>query len=132
MNSRNYAESHVLLDFYSNDLNFLENLEAGELPLSQIPFDFYKDDLVFQNFLFLRKSTFISSFIDNMIDVPICFRKSRSLKMRNFELPLLKFTNLLMRRGEREKVVRTIMSSFFLYMRSIRLDFFEKDEKVLN
>jgi hypothetical protein len=29
-------------------------------------------------------------------------------------------------------VVRTIMSSFFLYMRSIRLDFFEKDEKVLN
>jgi hypothetical protein len=54
------------------------------------------DSSFFNDFNYIRNSSFIKFFINNMIDIPICFKKSKSLKLKNFELPLLKFCNFLM------------------------------------
>jgi hypothetical protein len=76
-------------------------------------YDYSSQDISFLNdYLYIRNSSFIDFFLNNMIDVPICFKKSSSLKTRNFELPLLKFSNFLMWEGKREKIVRTLFKSF--------------------
>ena len=76
----------------------------------------HEDDIqspqIFSTFLFLRQSTITSFFSTNLIDMPICFKKSKSLYSKTFELPLLKFTNLIMRGGAREQVIKNISLSF--------------------
>ena len=72
---------------------------------------------IFESFLYLRYSFFISFFLNNMLDVPVCFKKSHSLTRKNNQLPLLKFSNLLMRRGKREQMVKKLiltLGNFFL------------------
>ena len=44
--------------------------------------------------------------------MPICFKKSKSLYSKTFELPLLKLTNLIMRGGAREQVVKNVSFAF--------------------
>jgi hypothetical protein len=127
-----FSESYTLLDFYSTEGVYLEITEDDDRFLGSTPFYSFGDSFTFQKFLFLRKSTFISFFIDNMIDVPICFKKSKSLKMRNSELPFLKFTNLLMRRGEREKTTRIVIRSFFLFFSTMKVELFESKPDVLH
>jgi hypothetical protein len=87
-----------------------------DTPIQNNPFD---------SFLSFRKSSFISFFIDNMIDVPVCFKKSPSLKYKSFELPLLKFSNFLMKRGGREQTVRAFMGAFDLFFLNMRRDVFK-------
>jgi hypothetical protein len=79
-------------------------------------------------YLYLRKSTFITFFIDNMIDVPICFKKSRSLKTKNFELPILKFSNFLMRQGKREKTAVMLFQALRLFIKTLKIEFLIIDE----
>lgn len=75
--------------------------------------EYSSHDISFLNdYLYIRNSSFINFFLNNMIDVPICFKKSNSLKTKNFELPLLKFSNFLMWEGKREKIVRILFNSF--------------------
>jgi len=75
-----------------------------------------------EEFFHLRNSTFISFFIDNMIDVPICFKKSHSLKTKNFELPLLKFSNLLMKKGKREKLLYNLFKAMRVLYKTFKTD----------
>jgi len=44
--------------------------------------------------------------------MPICFKKSKSLYAKTFEIPLLKFSNILMRAGFRGHAVKTVTWSF--------------------
>jgi ribosomal protein S7 len=74
------------------------------------------------NFFYFKNTSFIRFFINNMIDVPICFKKSVSLRTKNFELPLLKFINFLMRKGKKEKCNRIIFSSFRFFFKNIKLN----------
>ena len=67
---------------------------------------------IFSTFIFLRQSTITSFFSTNLIDMPICFKKSKSLYSKTFELPLLKLTNLIMRGGAREQVVKNVSFAF--------------------
>ncbi len=67
------------------------------------------------SFLHLRQSTVISFFVDNLIDVPTCFKKSKSLYNTSFELPFLKCINILMRHGNKNqvfKVFNTAVNTF--------------------
>lgn len=64
------------------------------------------------SFAFLRKSTMKSFFSASNVDMPLCFKKSKSLYLKTFEVPLLKLTNLLMRRGCRIHALRAVTSSF--------------------
>lgn len=80
--------------------------------------EFFSDDKFFKKYTHLRKSTFIDFFLTNLIDIPICFKKSKSLKRKNFEFFFLKFTNLLMRRGKKEQIFSFLLKAFsdFFYV----------------
>lgn len=113
--------------YLENSNNFIENsnifLKNNQPLINTFPLnneEFFKEYLIFENYLTLRKLSFISFFINNMIDVPICFRKSKSLKNKNFELFFIKFSNLMMRQGKKEKIVRFFLSSFFVYFDKIK------------
>lgn len=61
------------------------------------------DIKLFQSFFFLRRSSFINFFVNNLIDTPNCFKKIKSLRRRNYELPILKLINFLTKSGKREQ-----------------------------
>ena len=67
---------------------------------------------VMQKYLFFRKSSITSFFSTNLIDMPLCFKKSKSLYNKTFEIPLFKFLNLLMRRGQRTQTLKFVTRSF--------------------
>lgn len=67
---------------------------------------------VAQKYLFFRKSSITSFFSTNLVDMPICFKKSKSLYNTTFEIPLFKFLNLLMRRGQRTQTLKFVTKSF--------------------
>ena len=78
------------------------------------------DSSFLTDYLYIRNSSFIKFFINNMIDVPVCFKKSSSLKTRNFELPILKFSNFLMKQGKKEKIIKLIFTSFRFFFQNIK------------
>lgn len=67
-------------------------------------------------FNFFKNSTIKSFFNSHMVDIPICFRKSKSLYNKSFELPLLKLSNMIMRKGLHSKVINTIGSTVFTFI----------------
>lgn len=103
-------------DFINNlDFTFFEPT-AVLAPYSE---KFYEEPEILSGYINMRKSTFISFFVENLIDIPVCFKKSKSLKNKNFEFFFLKFTNLFMREGKKEKAYRSILLSFFLFFDEI-------------
>lgn len=74
--------------------------------------DISSDIDVKKHFIFLRYSTITSFFASNMVDMPMCFKKSKSLYSKTFELPLLKFINIIMRHGLREQALKAVTLSF--------------------
>jgi hypothetical protein len=116
-----YVNTSLLIKF--NNIDLIENheLDKHTILLTNTFFNDFRDDdtslpqesEVLDKFLFLRQSTITSFFIVNMIDMPICFKKSKSLYSKTFELPLLKFINLIMRKGLREKTLKSTTLSFF-------------------
>ena len=88
-----------LLQPISNTLTNFENFESQELELIDY-------------FLFLRKSTVTSFFISNMVDMPLCFQKSKSLFTRTFEIPMLKLINMIMRHGLKNQALKWTTLTF--------------------
>ena len=70
------------------------------------------DTSVANHFQFLRQSTITSFFMASMVDMPVCFKKSKSLYSKTFEIPLLKLSNILMRAGLRGKTMAAVTLSF--------------------
>lgn len=71
-----------------------------------------------------------------MINVPICFKKIKSLKRSNFELPILKFINYLMRNGKKEQFFKYFFKTLNLFYFNLNLkknktnlNLFYKNEK---
>lgn len=116
-----YINLNVLINF--NNIDLIDNHESNnhEIILNNTFFNDFRDyetcvpqeSITLENFMFLRQSTITSFFITNMVDMPICFKKSKSLYTKTFELTLLKFINLIMRRGLREKTLRSITITFY-------------------
>ena len=116
--------------FYNQLTNFSSNSALWPLldysqfpfePLKERPWDdaldfpsflSFDDYLDFNDFLHLKKNSFIHFFVDNLIDVPICFKKSHSLKRKNLELPLIKFINFLTKKGKKEFANRALFKAF--------------------
>lgn len=104
--------SSFFVNYSNSNLNSYDSFKDYK-KLFPSPHDYSSQDISFLNdYLYIRNSSFIDFFLNNMIDVPTCFKKSSSLKTKNFELPLLKFSNFLMWEGKREKIVRTLFNSF--------------------
>src|SRR5689334_7865871 len=83
----NYSSNNIF-----NHFNFFKNIKKTQtydfnflntLPITNI--DFLNSDYIFESYLGLRESSFNKFFITNLIDVPICFKKSKSIKFKNFE-----------------------------------------------
>lgn len=101
--------------------NFIDEI-TDETSLPATYHTFLNGEFSNEEFAYLRKSTFINFFIDNMIDVPICFKKSYSLKTKNFELPVLKFSNFLMKTGNREKLIRHLFLAMRNFYKNLKTD----------
>jgi hypothetical protein len=65
--------------------------------------DFHGTEDVFTEFEYRHYSTFISFFRDHTIDIPRCFRKTKSVRRRINESDILKLNNYFMRHGLRAK-----------------------------
>ena len=93
-------------DGYENTLTPLRDILDDEFDRD------YDDPMIAQSFLFLRQSTITSFFMTHMVDMPLCFKKSKSLFMKTFEIPSLKFTNMLMRHGKRGHALKNTSYTF--------------------
>lgn len=62
----------------------------------------------------VRQGSIANFFTSNMIDIPRCLKKSYSLYKPIFELPHLKFLNILMRHGKKEQIFATAFKLFVL------------------
>jgi len=107
---------------------YLEN-RLFELP-SKIVMPYWPSAPTTKYFLFLRKSTVTAFFINTMVDTPLCFRKSKSIFYKTFEIPTLRFINFLMRHGQKElalKAVTIALSTFLTKWASLgsTIKFFE-------
>ena len=89
--------------FYKNTF-YLDNSSVDNL--------IFNPKHVVHKYLFFRKSTITSFFSINLVDMPICFKKSKSLYNTTFEIPLFKFLNLLMRRGQRTQTLKFVTKGF--------------------
>ena len=76
---------------------------------------YVQEEFVLETFRYIRQSTIKSFFNSQMVDIPLCFKKSHSLYNQVFELPVLKLTNMLMRRGLKTKVLNLLGSNFFTF-----------------
>ena len=105
-----YLGTSSTVDVFKN--TFLSNTSLDvSVNSDTTDLDIQTDDIS-NSFNFLRRSTITSFFASNMVDMPVCFKKSKSLYSKTFELPLLKFTNMLMRAGKRGQTVKHVTLSF--------------------
>lgn len=117
--NKNISSLAMFSSFNNISNNYLNTEDERKLFPTKL--NFYRDETNFLNdFFYLRNSSFIKFFINNMIDVPICFKKSSSLKTKNFELPLLKFSNFLMKKGKKEKIFKFIFKAFRYFFKTFK------------
>lgn len=109
-NSVSSSQFTIPNEFLTQKQNLLESetLETESLENETLIWNIIPD---LSGFLYLKRSSFTSFFINNSIDVPICFKKSKSLKSKSFELVILKFFNLVMRQGKKLKVISLFFSA---------------------
>ena len=111
----------LAFSFINNKSKNFSGKFSYESTLPEAPSTFYNQKLNFMDkFMFLKRPLFISFFIEHMIDVPYCFKKSKSLKNGSFERPLLKFVNLFMRHGRQEKMNRFFSKALVLASHDIK------------
>jgi hypothetical protein len=108
----------LLKSVTTNDYNLLPSfktyIQNSEYPDNGLFFEispfsenlYWNEKIELHNFIFLKTSSFISFFINSNIDVPTCFKKSKSLSFKTFELPFIRFFNLIMRKGQRDKTIK--------------------------
>lgn len=74
--------------------------------------NFLLDDFALEHarhdFEFLANSTFIAFFRSNLIDIPRCFKITKSMRRPKNEIMLLKLNNYLMRGGKRHKTLNLL------------------------
>lgn len=77
-------------------------------------YDFDNTYLI-KKYLYLKYSQFSHFFINNQIDTPICFKKSKSLKRKINKLSLIKFINFLTLDGKKEKYIKLFFKALNLF-----------------
>jgi hypothetical protein len=70
---------------------------------------------VLDSFMSLKQSSLTAFFSSNLIDVPLVLKKSKSLFFKSFELPLVRFTNYIMRGGLRLSALKTLSTSMSMF-----------------
>lgn len=91
------------LPFYKTESDFFNFFPE---PISEN--SSFSDDFL-TKYVDKKKFTFTNFFVNNLIDVPICFKKSRSLYRSVFSSPIFKFSNYFMRCGRKEKSLKLML-----------------------
>lgn len=110
--NKNYYLQYIYVsdEFYkyrfTHCLNLSESLELKNLLLDE-----YGSHTSYEDFEYLKTSTFISFFRENTVDVPRCFRQTQSVRRSHNEIYLLKFNNYFMRHGKKLKTSNSFLSS---------------------
>lgn len=82
---------------------------------------------VLPDFSYLRNATIMSFFMENQVDVPLCFNKSPSLFYKSFEIPHLKLNNLLMRSGNTTLVNRLLNQCLLKHVKDLEYTVVESE-----
>jgi hypothetical protein len=99
------AEKEFFEDRLLHCLGMVESIELENFLLDEFASDHARHD-----FEFLANSTFVSFFRSNLIDIPRCFRITKSMRRPKNEIMLLKLNNYLMRGGKRYKTLNLLNS----------------------
>lgn len=113
-----YAPTNMYLEL---SLDFIVTKNCRLVDVDSFYYDLYHDELeddlddrisFIPNYRLKQKSSISNFFSNNLIDIPRCFRNSYSLYKPIYETPHLKFLNILMRHGCKEKIFTTILRIF--------------------
>lgn len=82
-------------------------------------------------FLHLKYSNFSKFFMENALDTPVCFLKTKSNKRKIAYLTLMKFNNYLMIQGKKEKAFKnlTTILNFFMSYNFNKYPLFQADSR---
>ena len=138
LDKQHASDDFNLLPSYKTYINLPFEVTDDFYFFNYLPFseNFYWNQKIDLNFfLFLKTSSFISFFVNLNIDVPTCFKKSKSLSFKTFELPFIKFFNLIMRHGRRDQSIRLffkkILNRFNLWQDTPKYQINENNQKIL-
>jgi len=99
-----------------------------KLPLKTFPKSHnrgWTNNGVLDTFLFFRSSSVTLFFVNAMVDLPLCFKKSKSLFSKSFEIPLLRLINFITIHGKRSLAWKSFTQSLFIFLKkwiSLNLD----------
>ena len=110
---RSFSFFHPVKQLPIQTLTLLNDKSKYSVVYETVP-----QESVITNFLFLTQSTITSFFTSNLIDIPISLKTSSSLFYKAFELPLLRFTNYLMRGGLRGPSLKSFTQSMFWFSKT--------------
>jgi len=103
-----YFNSYFLRDRIPDPFNLLYSFEFYEEKEDAYGIYEVEDD-----FEYLKDSTFYQFFGNNQIDVPYCFRLTKSVRRPINEINILKFNNYLMRHGKRYQTLTWLFDAIF-------------------
>mgnify|MGYP007121698774 FL=1 len=89
-------------DFFREQLQHCLEINESKVFYSELE-DGYGQYDPMDSFWYLNYSTFNTFFSEASVDIPRCFKKTKSMKRANNEIDLLKFNNYFMRAGQRYK-----------------------------
>jgi len=107
IDTTNVVNTNLISETYL--LNFFTDLKIVEKNYNDDCYDTF--DPV-SEYNYLRTSSFVKFFTSHLIDTPVCFNSTKSLKRKNFELFFFKFISILSKNGFKEKVLTVFSSSF--------------------
>jgi len=118
--------SMQMLEIYQFKKRFLNTDKA----VASTMFKEYSYD-IFEQYSIFRYSSFIEFFDKHDIDVPKCFKGVRSLRRPNFELLLLKFSSVLMMRGQKERAFKLIVETLYRFSKTYDHFRFSRNKELL-
>ena len=99
-----FLQANLYTTPFKNKSNSIRDIDSGEAKFLN-----YNPTKPVLNYL--HSSSVTSFFVLNQVDTPLIFSKSNSLFMKSFELPILHFTNLFMRGGSRELIMKILSTT---------------------
>jgi len=106
--------------FFMEKLKHCLAIEDSHLFYEEI-YDNYSIHDTLETFEYLNYSSFYSFFNENLIDVPKCFKRTKSVKRKINDLDLLRFNNYIMRNGERYKAFKFLSATLWHFFSEFKL-----------
>jgi len=103
------------LTLFSVKPSFKKNLPLKSFEKKN--YDAWATSDVLDSFSFFRSSSVTLFFANAMVDLPLCFKKSKSLFSKSFEIPLLRLINFLTVHGKRNLAWKSFTQALFIFLK---------------